>query len=84
MEFETYVSGIPCIVRVLSYEPYVPAYTSGPPESCYPEEGSESEWEVLDMSGRRAPWLEKKLTDADIDRIEQEVIDHMEQEDEII
>lgn len=84
MKFDTHICGVPCVINVISYQPCVPAYISGPPESCYPEEGGESEWEVLDRSGRYASWLENKLTDADIDRIEQEIIDRMEQENEII
>jgi hypothetical protein len=30
----------------------------------------DAEWEVLDRRGRPAAWLERKLTDADCQRIE--------------
>lgn len=35
---------------------------------------SEVEFDVLDRRGRPAPWLERKLTDADRERIEYEVL----------
>ena len=77
-EIEARVAGIPCIIGVIDWEAYVPAFTSGPPDRCYPSEGGCGSWDVLDRRGRPAPWLERKLTDSDRDRIEQEVFDHME------
>jgi len=77
-EFETRVCGIPCIVRVLSWEPFVPASVSGPPEHCYPAEGGCGEWEILDARGRPAPWLEKKMLDADVQEVEAFLFDQME------
>jgi hypothetical protein len=38
---------------------------------------TESEWVVLDRRGRPAAWLERKLTDAERSRIEQEVAETM-------
>jgi hypothetical protein len=38
---------------------------------------SECEWEVLDRNGRPAAWLERKLTDADRSRIDQEIEEAM-------
>ena len=80
MEFDTHIAGIPCVVKVLNYQPCIPAYISGPPEDCYPAEGGESVWEVLDRKGRPAPWLQRKLTDAEVDRIESEIVNRMESE----
>ena len=77
-EFESTVCGIPCIVRVKYWDAYVPAQTSGPPERCYPSEGGEGAWEILDRKGRPAPWLDNKLTDDDRYRIDTEVFNHME------
>ncbi|APL99266.1 hypothetical protein [Bordetella phage CN2] len=76
--FEDRVAGIPCLIAVHSWEPYVPAQISGPPEHCYPAEGGEGEWSVLDRRGRPAPWLERKLTEAERERIDQLVFDVME------
>ena len=79
-EFDTTCCGIPCTVRVTYWEPYRAAKVNGPPEYCYPAEGGEGEWEILDRKGRPAPWLEKKLqNDArESERLEQEVFDYME------
>ena len=72
MRFTTKVQGIPCQCEITSASPYVPAKTWGPPEHCYPEEGGEIEFELLDRRGRYAAWLEKKLTPDDQARIEEE------------
>lgn len=77
-EFASTVCGIPCIVRVTHWEAYDPGCRSGPPERCYPAEGGEGEWEILDRRGRPAPWLERKLTGDDRERIDTEVFNHME------
>lgn len=75
-EIEGRVAGIPCIIAVTDYEKYIPAYTSGRPEDCYPSEGGYGEWELLDRRGRRAEWLERKVND---DRdIQQQIFDHFE------
>jgi hypothetical protein len=81
-EFESRVCGIPCIIRVTDWEAYVPAQTSGPPERCYPSEGGEGNWEILDRKGRPAAWLERKLTGDDRERIDTEVFNHMENQNE--
>lgn len=78
MKFPFTASGIPCIVHVTAWEPYVEAKISGPPDHCYPEEGGFGEWELLDRRGRPAPWLEQKLTDREYQRIEEEVFNQME------
>ena len=72
MIFPTKVQGIPCQCAITSASPYVPARTSGPPELCYPEEGGEIEFELLDRNGRYAQWLHNKLTPNDQARIEEE------------
>jgi hypothetical protein len=77
-EFESRVCGIPCIIRVKYWEVYFPAQVSGPPERCYPEEGGEGDWEILDRRGRPAPWLERKMTPNDHDRLDREIFNHME------
>jgi hypothetical protein len=77
-EFEDRVAGIPCLIVVTYWEPYVPAKVSGPPEHCYPAEGGCGEWEVRDRRGRPAPWLKRKMTEADRERIDQQVFNYME------
>jgi hypothetical protein len=74
MQIETRIAGIPCLVQA----------------NVYVQDGSysrnaASDWDyygwvdvedlvVLDRRGRPAPWLERKLTDKDIERIEGELI----------
>jgi hypothetical protein len=81
-EFASRICGIPCIIRVKYWEVYIPAQRSGPPERCYPEEGGEGDWEILDRRGRPAAWLERKLTGDDRERIDTEVFNHMENQDD--
>ncbi len=77
-EFESTCCGIPCIIRVTSWEGYVPARLSGHPDNWAPAEGGDGDWEILDRNGRPAAWLEAKLTDKERVRIDEEVFEHME------
>ena len=81
--FDSTIAGIPCQIAVTHWDKYHPAKTYGPPENCHPEEGGTGDWEVLDRRGRPAPWLERKLTDNDRERIDREVFSVMEQGDEL-
>lgn len=73
--FESRAAGIPCLVQVVSYYGGSPAVRSGP--MAGPEEYAEADWVLLDRRGRRAEWLEKKLTQKDIERIDEEAVDYM-------
>ena len=77
-EFESTVSGIPCIIRVTAYTD-TPARLIGPWENSYPAE-FEFEFEVLTRKGKPASWLERKLTDSDNDRLVDEFIEFMRNE----
>jgi hypothetical protein len=59
-----------------------PRKNNAAPENCYPSEGGCGDWEVLDRRGRPAPWLERKLTDRERSRIDDEVFEHMECDDD--
>lgn len=78
--FETYIDETPCKIKVTHWEPYRPAFTSGPPEDCYPAEGGYGDWEVLDMRERPAPQLAAKMTEQERKRIDSMVFDFMEKE----
>jgi hypothetical protein len=80
-EIEARVAGIPCLIGVTSWWPYVPARTYGPPEDCYPEEGGYGDWEVLDRRGRPAPWLSKKLCSRDEQAIEELLFEHFDNQE---
>lgn len=74
-EFESHVSGIPCLVAVTSYYKGSPAIYSGP--WAGPEEYPEADWIILDRRGYRAEWLERKITNADRSRIDEEAVEFM-------
>lgn len=68
--FPTTIAGIPCQCRVTHYSPDIPMRITGSGMGdADPPEPEEFEFEILDRSGRPAPWLESKLTDEDEDRL---------------
>ena len=81
-EFESTVCGIPCKIHITEWEMYMPSVIRADPGDSHPEEGGYGNWEVLDRRGRPAPWLEKKLTDRERDRIDNEVFNQMEDQDD--
>lgn len=78
--FETYIDETPCKIQVTHWEPYRPAFISGPPEDCTPAEGGYGDWEVLDMRERPAPQLAARMTEQERKRIDSMVFDFMEKE----
>lgn len=80
MEIETRVAGIPCIARVTHYFRQAPhrgsAHTCDSDLDYYGY--TECEFDILDRRGRPAPWLERKATDKDRQRIEQEITEQLE------
>lgn len=83
-EIEARVCGIPCLVVVTHYEPFVPGRTDGPPELCYPDEGGEAEWYLADRRGRKAEWLERKMSQSERDLVDALVLAHMERKDDAL
>jgi len=67
---ESQISGIPCLIEVTEFEQWTerPGYYK-----C-----TELDYEVRDRRGRLAPWLKRKLTRNDHDRIVGEIIDALE------
>lgn len=72
---EATIQGIPCLIKVTSFTPERPGRYCGPPEDCFPEEPAEFSYDVLDRRGRPAPWLERKMADADHERIGELVLE---------
>lgn len=68
---ETRVCGIPCMVGVSSYNFAAPNQYADNDIDYYGY--TELCWDVLDQRGRIAPWLERKLSEDEVDRIELEI-----------
>lgn len=73
--FPSKVSGIPCFVRILSYQYYSPDPLGSSADDFYG--GYEIDYEILDRNGRYASWLEKKLTEMEDERILEEIVRYM-------
>lgn len=68
--FDTRVAGIPCQCEVTYYaEPQPMRVTGTGMGDADPPEPEEFEFELYDTNGRRAEWLECKLTDEDDRRL---------------
>jgi hypothetical protein len=76
-EIESTVAGIPCLIGVTEFSSVRGSYSYHADSDMDYYGYTESEWVVLDRRGRPAAWLERKLTDADRSRIEQEVAETM-------
>jgi hypothetical protein len=63
------LGGLPALARIHSYRPFVPSTWHAPAE------GPEVDWELLDAKGRRALWIERRLTPAQLEEIEHELLD---------
>lgn len=78
-QFHSQVAGIPCLIGIESYHKVAP--WKGSPQSCPSDMDfygyEENVWEVLDRKGYAAPWLNKKLKTADVQRIEVEVSEYL-------
>lgn len=75
-EIESRIAGIPCIIAVTDYESVRGSYSYNAPSDMDYYGYSEAEWVVLDRRGYTAAWLERKLTDADVSRIEEEIAEY--------
>jgi hypothetical protein len=80
VQLESTVAGIPCVIKVDGID-YQPPFR-GSPWQCDSDVdyygGWEFNWVVCDQRGRPAPWLERKLTSAEEDRINQLIIRSLE------
>ena len=76
-EIETTVAGIPCTVGVSYFDNVVGSYSYNAASDLDYHGYTEIEFDLLDRKGRPAPWLERKLNNAERERIEQLIYDHM-------
>ena len=81
-EFVTSVAGIPCKIGVLAFEHQQSSFSRHAASDIDYYGETESDWHVLDRTGKRAPWLERKLTPSDVERIEQTIYEKMIEENQ--
>ena len=72
-EIETRVAGIPCIVGVTSFVRVRGSSNRNAASDLDYHGYTECEFAVCDRRGRPAPWLERKLTESESNRIESEI-----------
>lgn len=65
MEIATRIQGIPCIVKLVSYERVKGSYSYNAASDLDYYGWSESTYQVCDRRGKPAPWLERKATEQD-------------------
>lgn len=70
------VAGIPCLVEVTYFKKVKP--WPGPASTCPSSDDyygyTDIEFEVRDLRGRPAPWLERKMSDTDEIRIRETIL----------
>lgn len=68
----SHIAGIPCQIEVTHFVVQPPLGPNCDSDwDCYGY--TEIEFEVLDRRGRSAPWLARKMTPQDVERIEAEI-----------
>ena len=75
--FKSSVAGIPCLIQPTHITVVKGSYSYNAPSDMDYYGYKEIEFDVLDRRGRYAPWLERKLTDRDRDRIDNEIMEYV-------
>lgn len=83
MDIQTRVAGIPCVVRVTYFAPADMGCTGGEADFWRPPSPPDIEYHVLDRRGRPAPWLDRKLTNEARARLERDLIEYLEAEEDL-
>jgi hypothetical protein len=79
--FETEVADTECFVEVTYYDPGRPMIITGWGfGDAEPPEPPEFEFRLIDEKGNVLEWLEKEMTDTDVERIEKEIEEAIEYE----
>jgi hypothetical protein len=76
-EIESRVAGIPCIIGVTYFESVAGSHSYHADSDMDYYGYTECEFTVCDRRGRPAPWLERKLTAKDSERIESEIAEQL-------
>ena len=75
-EIESRVAGIPCIIGVTHFESVKGSFDYHADSDWDYHGYTECAFEVLDRRGRKAAWLERKLTDDMTQKIESEIAEY--------
>jgi hypothetical protein len=81
MMLSTRVAGIPCLVEPTRVLRVKGTCSWNAPSDLDYHGYTEVEFNVCDRRGRPAPWLERKLCDDDVMRIEQEILEYWFEDD---
>ncbi len=73
---ESHIQGIPCQIEVTHFHKKKASYSHNAPSDLDYLGYTEIEFQVRDRKGYEAPWLTRKMTPEDINRIEQAIIDY--------
>lgn len=73
LTIESQINDVPCIIGVTVYEAAISGRYDGAWEDCYPDVASDISFDVLKLNERPYPWLEKQVSDADYNRICNEI-----------
>jgi hypothetical protein len=76
MEFEMNVRGNDVVINVLWFQPATKGKDSGHPDTWYPAEPADFEWEILDEFGGEQIYIDD-LTQEEEREIEQEILSVM-------
>lgn len=68
------LGGLPAIAHVIHYHPYIPATW------WEPADGPEVEFELRDLRGRPAPWIEKRIKEAEWEELEIDLLERIDAE----
>lgn len=75
MQVATQIQGIPCLAEVTTFICVKPWKCS--PHTCPSSDDyygyTEIEYDILDRKGYRAKWLERKMTDRDVERVKEDI-----------
>ena len=77
--------GYPLEIEILYYTPGNDGVTSGPPEHCFPDEGPELDWQIVEDEDTLLSTLlyenyEEEITSIILSDIEQEQVNQLEEE----
>ena len=81
-EIESRVAGIPCLIGVTEYTNVEGSYSYHAASDWDYRGYTDCTWDVCDRRGRKASWLERKLSIEDRDRIEAEIAKYFKRERE--